>query len=105
MKCLTTIVICAAVFGSAFAAAPPKKEIVDPKAPVSYYKQIRPIFQAQCQGCHQPAKDKGGYVMTDFKRLLAAGDGGKPAVVPGKPEQSFLYQQIVPKNGEAEMPK
>ena len=25
-------------------------------APVSYYKQIRPIFQAHCQGCHQPAK-------------------------------------------------
>ena len=23
---------------------------------VSYDKQIRPIFQAQCQGCHQPAK-------------------------------------------------
>ena len=33
---------------------------------VSYYKQIRPILQAHCQGCHQPAKAKGGYVMTDF---------------------------------------
>ncbi|MEL0075282.1 MAG: hypothetical protein VW708_04060, partial [Ilumatobacter sp.] len=26
---------------------------------VSYYHQIRPLFQAHCQGCHQPAKDKG----------------------------------------------
>src|SRR5258706_14647101 len=101
---LPAIITAAAVFVSgAFAASPPKKEVVDPKAPVSYYKQIRPIFQAQCQGCHQPAKDKGGYVMTDFQRLLAAGDGGKPAIVPGKPEKSFLYEQIVPKNGEAEM--
>ena len=41
---------------------------------MSYYKQIRPIFQAQCQGCHQPAKAGGGFVMTDFKRLLAGGD-------------------------------
>ena len=32
--------------------------------PVSYYKQIRPIFQAHCQGCHQPAKSSGAYVMT-----------------------------------------
>ncbi|MBI3882050.1 MAG: hypothetical protein HY301_18560 [Verrucomicrobia bacterium] len=88
-----------------FAAAPPKKEeVLDPKAPVSYWKQIRPIFQAQCQGCHQPAKDKGGYVMTDFKKLLGVGDSGKTAITPGKPEASFLIEQITPKNGEAEMP-
>ena len=41
--------------------------------PVSYYKQIRPVFQANCQGCHQPAKAKGGYVMTTFERLLEGG--------------------------------
>ena len=43
-----------------------------PAAPgdkISYYKQVRPIFQANCQGCHQPAKAGGGYVMTSFDRL------------------------------------
>jgi mono/diheme cytochrome c family protein len=30
----------------------------DPNKPVSYFKDVRPIFQAQCQGCHQPAKAK-----------------------------------------------
>lgn len=45
----------------AFSAAPPKKEEVeDPNAPVSYFKRGRPIFWANCQGCHQPAKAKGG---------------------------------------------
>jgi mono/diheme cytochrome c family protein len=45
----------------AFSAAPPKKEEVeDPDAPVSYFKRVRLIFQAECQGCHQPAKAKGG---------------------------------------------
>src|SRR5215212_1753104 len=76
---------------------------------VSYYKKVRPIFQAQCQGCHQPAKAKGGYVMTDFVRLLAGGDdakeAGKTAIVPGKPAESHLIQQITPKDGETEMPK
>ena len=33
-------------------------------SPVSYYEQIRPLFQAKCQGCHQPAKAKGKYIMT-----------------------------------------
>jgi mono/diheme cytochrome c family protein/roadblock/LC7 domain-containing protein len=74
--------------------------------PVSYYKQIRPIFQARCQGCHQPAKDGGGYVMTEGKHLLAAGDSGKPAIVPGKPGDSELLRQIMPaKDGKATMPK
>src|SRR5690349_3660082 len=53
-----------------------------PAEKVSYYGQIRPIPQANCQGCHQPAKSKGGYVMTDFKRLLAGGDTEGVAIVP-----------------------
>ncbi|MBX6312893.1 MAG: hypothetical protein IRY99_08270, partial [Isosphaeraceae bacterium] len=72
---------------------------------ISYYKQIRPIFQANCQGCHQPAKAGGGYVMTDFARLLAGGDSEQAAVVPKKPDESFLLDQITPEDGEAAMPK
>src|SRR5215472_5657819 len=52
---------------------------------VSYYRQVRPILQANCQGCHQPAKSKGGYVMTEFKRLLAGGDSEGSAIVPKHP--------------------
>ncbi len=72
---------------------------------VSYYKQIRPIFQAHCQGCHQPAKARGEYVMTAFDKLLAGGESGEKAVVPGKPEVSHLVAQIVPKDGKAAMPE
>ena len=72
---------------------------------VSFYKQIRPIFQAQCQGCHQPAKAGGGFVMTSFDRLLAAGESGEKAVVPGQPDASHLLAEITPKDGKAEMPK
>ncbi|MBL67555.1 MAG: hypothetical protein CMO74_03735 [Verrucomicrobiales bacterium] len=74
--------------------------------PVSYYEDIRPIFQAHCQGCHQPAKDKGGYVMTDFASLLAGGDSEKTAVVPKDGAKSHLLALITPNaKGEAEMPK
>jgi len=89
----------------ALAAAPPKPEVVDPNAPVSYWKQVRPIFQANCQGCHQPSKNKGGYVMTDFARLVAGGDSGDKAIVAGQPAGSALVQAITPKEGEADMPK
>jgi WD40 repeat protein len=76
-----------------------------PEAPqnVSYYTQIRPIFQANCHGCHQPAKAKGKYVMTAFDRLLVGG-GDEPAIVPGKPDESGLIKMITPVDGKAEMP-
>src|SRR5262245_18573244 len=72
---------------------------------VSYYRDIRPILQANCQGCHQPAKSKGGYVMTDFKKLLAGGDTEGAAVVPMHPEQSSILKMITPQDGEVRMPK
>lgn len=78
-------------------AAPPKK--------LSYYKDVRPIFQANCQGCHQPAKSRGGYVMTDFKLMLGTGDSKETAIVPKSPEKSHLVQLITPKDGKAEMPE
>src|SRR5262245_5425797 len=72
---------------------------------VSYYREIRPILQANCQGCHQPAKSKGGYVMTDFKRLLAGGDNEGAAIVPNLPEKSSILKMITPQDGEVQMPK
>ena len=44
------------------------------------------IFQQHCQGCHQPAKAQGGYVMTSHADLLKKGDHDEPGIVPGKPD-------------------
>lgn len=87
------------------ALVPATLTAADPAAPVSFYKQIRPLFQAHCQGCHQPAKARGDYIMTDFAKLLAGGETGEKAIVPGKPEQSHLLVQITPKDGKAAMPE
>ena len=73
--------------------------------PVSFYDDIRPLFQAKCNGCHQPAKAKGKYIMTDFAKLLKGGESGDPAIIPGKPEKSYLVELITPDaDGNAEMP-
>ena len=72
---------------------------------VSYYEQIRPIFQRHCQGCHQPAKSSGKYVMTSFDKLLAGGESEAEAVIAGKPDASFLIDMIKVEDGKAEMPK
>lgn len=96
-----------ALFTSAASAAqaPKKEETADPNAPISYYKQIRPIFQGQCNGCHQPAKSKGDYIMTDFAKLLKGGENGD-AIVPGDIPKSRLVDLITPdKKGKVEMPE
>ena len=86
-------------------AAPPKEEVFDPNKPVSYYKQIRPIFQGQCNGCHQPAKAKGDYIMTEFTRLLKGGENS-PAITPGQADASYLVKLITPDaKGKADMPQ
>jgi len=95
-----------AAMGVAVPLGPAWADEAPAPAPVSYHREIRPLFQATCQGCHQPAKAQGGFVMTEVVRLLAAGDSGAAGVVPGKPEESRLLDVITPgPDGTAEMPK
>ena len=53
---------------------------------VSYYKQIRPILQQSCQGCHQPAEPNGGLVVTSYEAFQEGGMGGS-SFIPGNPEE------------------
>jgi WD40 repeat protein len=81
----------------------------EPAAPsaatVSYFRDVRPVLQTHCQGCHQPAKAMGEYVMTNLPGLIKGGESEHPAIVPGKPDESNLIAQITPAGGKAEMPK
>lgn len=84
------------------AAEPAAKEA----GPISYYRQVRPLFQQHCQGCHQPAKAQGSYIMTGYADLLKAGEKEKPGIVPGQPEKSVVIEQIVGHDGKPPaMPK
>src|SRR3954454_17834704 len=97
----------AVAVGSARAEDPKDKDKTKaaPAAKVSYDKQVRPILQAHCQGCHQPAKAGGAYVMTAFRPMLKGGESGVPAIVPGQPADSHLIELITPHAGKAEMPQ
>src|SRR5258708_31509142 len=81
--------------GHKVSAAEPGKEAAIAET-VSYYRDVRPVFQQHCQGCHQPAKAGGEFVMVTHAGLLKAGESGAAAVVPGKPEGSKLFEQITP---------
>src|SRR5262245_19152914 len=93
---MTTFRAAAVFLVAATALAQPPEKPREPEGPVSYYRDVRKIFQQHCQGCHQPARDLGGYVMTSYAAALKAGHTGKVAIVPGHPEKSELIAQITP---------
>jgi mono/diheme cytochrome c family protein len=94
---IIALVSCVGLASPAFAQD--KKDAKLPET-ISYYKDVRLIFQQHCQGCHQPAQPKGGYVMTSYGDLLKKTDNDVPGIVPGQPDKSELLKQITPQNGE-----
>ena len=70
--------------------------------PVSYYKDIVPLFKRSCTGCHQPAKLKGQLDMTSYEAFKKGGKHGASFVV-GKPKESTVIDEI--SGDEPSMPK
>lgn len=76
-------------------AATPAAEAPPPTAePIVFEKQIRPIFKANCFHCHGGADEVKGNLDLRLKRLLVKGGDSGPAIEPGKPEASYLYERI-----------
>jgi hypothetical protein len=65
----------------------------DTSEPVSYFKQIRPILQRQCQGCHQPATKQADLILTSYESFKAGGHSG-PAFIPGDPDKSLVMAYL-----------
>jgi hypothetical protein len=65
----------------------------DPSAVEFFEKSVRPILAERCQGCHGPARQKGGLRLDSRRAILSGGSSG-PAVEPGKPESSLLVEAI-----------
>jgi WD40 repeat protein/mono/diheme cytochrome c family protein len=101
----TSLPLALALLCPALLAGQPPKDKPDMPTKVSYYKDVRPIFQQHCQGCHQPAKPQGGYVMTSHAELLKPGESDLRGVVPGKPQESLLIKLLGEVQGRARMPK
>lgn len=95
-----------AAIGGSLPAAAGGETPAAPGAKASYFKDIRPIFQERCQGCHQPAKRQGGFAMTSLAEMQKGGDSEEPAFTAGKPEESFLISQLISEGGKPPaMPK
>jgi len=75
----------------------------DPRL-VHFITTVRPALEETCFGCHRPGRTEGGLLMTTMEGILEGGMTG-PALVPGDPDGSLLYQTISGQHPRLRMPK
>ncbi len=71
---------------------------------VDFQKDVRPILETHCVGCHGPAQAAGGLRLNHRAALLKGGSKG-PAITPANPDKSLLYLSVeLPPNQRGAMP-
>ncbi|HXL17768.1 MAG TPA: DUF1549 domain-containing protein [Streptosporangiaceae bacterium] len=89
--CLPTAFALLLTLGGPAAAAPPASS---PGAPVLFESHVRPLLKAYCFECHGEGKKLRGGLDLRLRRLLTGGGDNGPALVPGKRDDSLLYQRV-----------
>lgn len=64
-----------------------------------FESKIRPVLMRECYGCHsnKSGNVRGGLKL-DTRELMRIGGSTGPAIVPGKPDESWLYNAITHKD-------
>ena len=65
----------------------------EPRDALSLEHEILPLFKARCQKCHGPVKPKGKLNLSSARSLARGGESG-PVIVPGKLDESLIWDQV-----------
>ena len=84
---------------------PAASPTVDPlPETVQFNRDIRPILAENCFSCHSGDRHKSGLRLDKLPDALAKAKSGKPAIVPGHPDQSELIARITSTDEDMKMP-
>src|SRR5262245_59950381 len=81
------------------------QRLVGAEADISFSRQIAPVLQAKCLGCHNAEKRKGGYRVDTFEGLLKAGKSRKKPIEANQPDASELFQRLITEDPDDRMPQ
>ena len=73
-------------------------------APVDFVKEVRPIFERHCAGCHGEKRQRSGFRLDVKAAALRGGDVHGVAIRPGKPDDSLLIQFVADRDADERMP-
>jgi mono/diheme cytochrome c family protein len=74
------------------------------KGVVDFYRQVRPILEAKCAGCHTGDKPKGGLRLDSLASAIKGGKSDGAAITPGKPAESSLLVRVKSSDAKEVMP-
>ena len=69
-----------------------------------FVRDVRPILERSCFGCHGPEKQKSGYRLDVRDIAIKGGDSGKPAILPHNANGSPLIRYVSSDDTEMLMP-
>ena len=74
------------------------------RPPVDFTADVKPIINKNCITCHGGVKQKGGFSLLFREEALGKTESGKPAIIPGDPENSDMIRRLTLKDPEERMP-
>ena len=75
-----------------------------PAAEVDFQRDIEPILESRCWDCHGAYEQESGLRLDRRANMLRGGDSGLAALVPGKPEKSYLVEVVKHLVADVKMP-
>src|SRR5882757_7588306 len=75
-----------------------------PSDEIDFNSEVKPIFNKKCIACHGGVRQRAGFSVLFRKEALAPTESGKPAIIPGKPDESELMRRITANDPEERMP-
>lgn len=72
---------------------------------VSFREQLAPVLVRRCLGCHNNRRSEGRYAVHTFEQLLRTGDSEERPVVPGRPDDSYLFRRLIEPDPSQRMPQ
>ncbi|MFT5095591.1 MAG: hypothetical protein ACI93T_004440, partial [Porticoccaceae bacterium] len=95
MKCLFNAISVVAVLTACSVAAADD---------VDFMRDIAPILEERCWYCHGEDEQESNLRLNLRAKMLRGGDSGLSAVIPGKPEKSYLIELVTHDDDEMRMP-
>lgn len=72
--------------------------------PIDFNTQVKPILNRKCISCHGGVKQQGGFSVLFREEALAKTKSGKPAIIPGNPDDSEFIKRLKSNDPELRMP-